>query len=186
MCLYVSHPFGLLPSASLTYGPVQFLGSIIGRHRYSRRQTTCVDLFVTDKREDRGTGMGIDIFGWIELQDKVEWGWRAAIKVNAIMGRSYEAFYHVFGTQWKDSSPPPLAAGRGIPSDASRNAHASEDGSFGHSWLLWSEVEGTPLADGIGPEGEQLGGDWRLLCELMACLGRHYGGEHVRLIVWFI
>jgi hypothetical protein len=136
----------------------------------------------------------------------------------------------------------PLAAGRGLPPDASpavkrwsepRRGDGHPDGFFGHTYVTcaelaaadWDESRTDPHVHCYGrseatgewikvgtyrPEpphgrcpgeawmeegvqcraraitrGESLGGDFRLVYDLMIRLAQRFGDEHVRLVVWF-
>ena len=133
--------------------------------------------------------MGIDVSGWVEVWDALAHAWLAAIKVDSLVGRMPEIRAEVFGVQAASDSPPALAAGRGMPADASAEAQeigaVEAAGILGQSWALWSELATTPWGQGQYRTGEPLGADWRMLFDLMKRLAESYGADRVRLVVWF-
>jgi hypothetical protein len=141
--------------------------------------------------------MGLQLHGWIEIRiPDYSQGWEEAINVDHLgIGRMNEIFIHVFGIMPSGSRVEddlyPLAAARGVPSDASPEVREwdPEDprtGYKGHTWILWSELEHTPWGQGTLPSGEPLPARWRTLFELMALLGKEYGADQVRLVAWFV
>jgi hypothetical protein len=99
--------------------------------------------------------MGTDISGWVEYWDPNAERWVGVIKlVPLVSDRSYELFAWLFGVgrrpdipmRWQD---PPIAAGRGLPPDASDEVaaeHAADLAQFpeefyGVTWVTWREVQ---------------------------------------------
>jgi hypothetical protein len=143
--------------------------------------------------------MGLQLHGWVELQNLFYGSqWEGAIKVDSLsIGRINELFIHVFGIRPSgarvENELGPLAAARGIPSDASPEVRECyPDDCFvgypwiGQTWVLWSELEQTPWGQGTYPSGESLPTNWRTLFDLMALLAKEFGANHVRLVAWFV
>ncbi|MFK0258986.1 hypothetical protein [Streptomyces sp. NPDC090445] len=91
--------------------------------------------------------MGTDIYGFIECRwdrwlDEDDRSWHSAVDLAHLYnGRSYAAFGCLFGVRSGDF--PPLAAGRGLPSDASaevRADYADWGGAHSASWITWAEI----------------------------------------------
>ncbi len=133
--------------------------------------------------------MGIDMSGWVEVWDTLDYAWQAAIKVDSLVRRMPEIRAEMFGIQPAPDSPPALAANRGIPTDASFEVQdigiENDAGILGQSWILWSELATTHWGRGQSRSGEPLGADWRMLFDLMKRLAASYGADRVRLVVWF-
>lgn len=135
--------------------------------------------------------MGIDTSGWVEVWSEHMQKWEAAIRVEPLVERWPEIRARLFGVYGIEGAPTPFAAGRGIPPDTSSEAiedsliEYPHSGHFGHTWILWSELEQTPWGQGISASGTPLPEDWQTLFDLMARLSQRYGAEHVRLVVWF-
>ncbi|GAA3014572.1 hypothetical protein GCM10020229_27360 [Kitasatospora albolonga] len=95
--------------------------------------------------------MGTDIHGYLECRT---WGpglaydqraWFTAIELSMLgMTRDYAGFPCLFGVRDIGHHWRPVAAGRGLPADASettRTAHAAwGEAAFGATWLTWPEV----------------------------------------------
>jgi uncharacterized UPF0160 family protein len=109
--------------------------------------------------------MGTDIHGWVEvrpLADEPEW--YGVINAGLLVGRDYDTFGCLFGVK-NYAGFVPLAAGRGLPEDASAEVRAvttraegMTDGEYAAavhsaSWIAWSELtvvdwdELAPVAD---------------------------------------
>jgi hypothetical protein len=143
--------------------------------------------------------MGLQMHGWVEIRipDYTQ-RWEAAINVDHLaIGRMNEIFMQVFGIMPSgarvEDDLHPLAAARGVPSDASPevrewdpevNSYAGYPDT-GHTWIHWSELEHIPWGQGMRPSGEPVPDRWRTLFELMALLGKEYGADQVRLVAWF-
>jgi hypothetical protein len=99
--------------------------------------------------------MGTDIYGWVEYWDPSAERWVGVIKlVPLVSDRNYEFFAWLFGVgrrpdipmRWKD---PPIAAGRGLPPDASDEVAAAYAAAmarfpeefYGVTWATWREVQ---------------------------------------------
>jgi hypothetical protein len=140
--------------------------------------------------------MGIDITGWVEVNDPYTGEWDGAIRINYLVGRTYHMFALLFGVKngWKYR---PMAQNRGIPTDAStqvilERGAAKKNGLIAPSWIALSEIQqltpgGTPPeSGGVDPSTkEALTPGWQMLFELMEILGHRYGARRVRLVVWF-
>ncbi|MDR8414376.1 hypothetical protein MTP10_37305 [Nonomuraea sp. 3-1Str] len=100
-------------------------------------------------RGEEDLGMGADIHGFIECRtwtpglDVGETAWCAAISLGMLVGRDYAALDCLFGVRssghWR-----PVAAGRGLPQDASESTKAGlaewGEAAFGVTWLNGDEV----------------------------------------------
>lgn len=99
--------------------------------------------------------MGTDIHGWVEYWDPIVECWIGVIKLGPlVIDRNYEIFAWLFGVRRRPDIPmrwndPPIAAGRGLPPDASNDV-ASEYSAdmarfpkeyYGVTWVTWSEVQ---------------------------------------------
>ncbi|MFE3583857.1 hypothetical protein [Streptomyces vinaceus] len=93
--------------------------------------------------------MGTDIHGLIECRwdrwlDEGDRRWCEAIDLDHLCnGRSYAAFGALFGVR-DTASFRPLAPGRGLPSDVTREARSAYEGwSVAHSasWITWAELK---------------------------------------------
>jgi hypothetical protein len=99
--------------------------------------------------------MGTDIYGWVEYWHPDLECWIGVIKLAPLVSdRNYELFAWLFGVRrrpdipmrWQDR---PLAAGRGLPADASSEVaseYASDTARFpteyyGTTWASWREVQ---------------------------------------------
>jgi hypothetical protein len=159
--------------------------------------------------------MGVDIDGWVEVRrvprDHRPWhgpaAWIAVIAIGGLLDRNYDMFGCLFGVQ-NPSHFVPVAPSRGFPSDppfaveaeiaplqpliTAREVHSA-------SWITWSELKqvdwnvpaqvtgpiGLSSVDHIAKRREAIEWDWLLLFDLMRRLARDYGGDNVRLVVWF-
>ncbi|KOU20439.1 hypothetical protein ADK52_26700 [Streptomyces sp. WM6372] len=92
--------------------------------------------------------MGTDIYGFIECRwdrwlDEDDRSWCGAIDLDHLYnGRSYAAFGALFGVR-DTASFRPLAPGRGLPPDASKEVRAFLEGwdtAHGTSWITWAEL----------------------------------------------
>lgn len=85
--------------------------------------------------------MGIDIAGWVEVLEFNQW--KAVIRVTDIVSRNYDAFGCLFGVM-NSACFEPLAAGRGVPDDASDELITDflswEDDAFDPTWIGWEEL----------------------------------------------
>jgi hypothetical protein len=86
--------------------------------------------------------MGVDIYGWIEIQEYS--AWHAVVDIGILGHRNYTIFGALFGIRC--DLFPAIAADRGIPPDASPTIQQSlgestgEDGKHGQTWVLWNEI----------------------------------------------
>lgn len=137
--------------------------------------------------------MGITGYGWVELQNEETRRWSAVIDIEPLNLRDYIVFGSVFGVLWgsSDASREPFAVDRGIPDDTSYSVREEADVNVGsshthHSWVLWSELVDTWIAtERQSPRGLPITAAWLALRDMMAALGRVYGGDNVRLVIWF-
>jgi hypothetical protein len=142
--------------------------------------------------------MGVNIDGRVEIQNAFfeqpeRNDWHAVIDAGFILDRDYTMFGSMFGVR-NSTSFAPVAANRGLPADASEDleALAIAEGNHSHTWITWNELQavnwdevglvyGTDQIsrrDALGPAGI-------LLLEMMKPLVERYGGDCVRLVVWF-
>jgi hypothetical protein len=137
--------------------------------------------------------VGVDCYGWVEVHNPTDirgvrfgdW-WSGVIRINDIVDRNYRAYGYFFDAVNHVDSP--LAGHRGVPSQMSHEALAdaaafADDPTelTGVTWILWSEIQASDwrtISD-LGALG------WELLFTLMADLAAVYGGDHVRLVIWF-
>jgi hypothetical protein len=93
--------------------------------------------------------MGVDIYGWIEIQEYS--AWHAVVDIGILGHRNYTIFGALFGVRC--DLFPAIAADRGIPPEASfsvsQSLRESADGMHGQTWVLWSEI--------IAASAEELG-----------------------------
>ncbi|MFG3256210.1 hypothetical protein [Streptomyces sp. NPDC048172] len=87
--------------------------------------------------------MGTDIRGFVECLAGESW--HAAVDLSLLgVTRDYAAFACLFGVRGSEGLWRPVAAGRGLPADASEaawTAYASWGAAaFGATWLGWDEV----------------------------------------------
>lgn len=136
--------------------------------------------------------MGTDAHGWIELRTEPGLFWQPMVAVDVLPFRDYVVFGSVFGVRWGSSDPQcePFAAYRGVPADVSAYVRSEIEvegaGQHHHSWVLWSELQNTWLATDVrSPLGGHMTMEWFALRGMMAVLAEYYGGENVRLVVWF-
>jgi hypothetical protein len=159
--------------------------------------------------------MGVDIHGWVEVRlDPAEdqarqplANWVAVLLVGSLLDRNADMFASLFGLS-NVSRFRPLAPDRGFPSDPSLVLAENIEqlgpwlarGEVGHpSWLTWAEIneiDWTETAQTNEPVGlssvahvaarrDALSEPWELLFDLMRRLSQDYGGDNVRLVVWF-
>jgi hypothetical protein len=87
--------------------------------------------------------MGTDIHGYVEAYDR-GLGWRAVFDIGPLAFRDYETFGLLFGVRRTNYQP--IAAHRGLPADASREARQSYHyfaqfpDVHSASWILWKEI----------------------------------------------
>lgn len=133
--------------------------------------------------------MGVDCYGWVEVHDPSsrevvrfpQW-WSGVIRINDIVDRNYRVYGYFFDI--RNPFDTSLAGRRGAPPMMSQEAlvDAGDPTDLaGASWVLWSEIEASDWR--TRPELEALG--WGLLFMLMANLAEFYGGDRVRLVIWF-
>jgi hypothetical protein len=129
------------------------------------------------------------------------------IDVGSIIDQNSDMYGSLFGVR-NVSLFRPLAPDRGFPKDLSLVVAEQVEqlqpylviGAVGHaSWLTWTEIDGIDwdeLAQTTEPVGlssvdqiatrrDALGQPWVLLFDLMRRLAQDYGGDNVRLDVWF-
>lgn len=72
----------------------------------------------------------------------------------------------------------PVAAKRGLPVDVSPQTKndAVHSGLYAHTWITWHEIKNS------GWEGDMY---WDATIKVLEVLSGLYGGENVRLVVWF-
>jgi hypothetical protein len=156
--------------------------------------------------------MGLDILGWVEVQE-LHGPWQGVIRVDPVVnGRNYPMYEYLFGTgRWRDAEvpPPPVAPRRGYPQDISREAIKEilgndleeyfemtvalsllrDDHTFGGAtYISYEEIVALNPTDFIGPKHRRLrimDDQWRSLFRLMAILAEWHTPSHVRLVVWF-
>ncbi len=162
----------------------------------------CKSMIVLPK-EQKGNHMGLDIYGWIEIKDRLDDVWVGAVKVDSelmIDDRNQGMNIFLFSVQfiYEDA----LAGKRGIPDDASpeyKELEAERGG--GHSWIYWQELEHLTWSERLvavddDPYTERylmvepdfkvdLTGGWELIFALMKTLAEFHGSERVRLVVGF-
>jgi len=101
--------------------------------------------------------MGWDLAGELEVRPSWHEGmedlgfepWVVAMCPQLIVGRNYEAFHCLFGATSRRSRFEPVAAGRGLPPDASNevreDARRSDEvdpaGCCWPTWVTWGELE---------------------------------------------
>ncbi|MEV0274364.1 hypothetical protein AB0H43_36815 [Hamadaea sp. NPDC050747] len=106
--------------------------------------------------------MSTDIYGYIEVRDPLadqdwfDWEpWSVACPLHPLLAQNdYDAFACLFGVRnyagWR-----PVAAGRGIPPDASTQVREEFagflDDESGATWVAWSELNGLDMT--VGPDG---------------------------------
>lgn len=141
--------------------------------------------------------MGVDVYGTVEIQrplhatpDK----WVGIVTLENLVERNYSMFGALFGVRNADGVTP-VFADRGLPADISGEALFDLQGAAGGvkpSWVLWSELS-TIEWDEITSTA-RIGGDsvyvwmtpgWRACFGVMRVLADNFGGDHVRLVVWF-
>lgn len=99
----------------------------------------------------RISGMGTDISGMVECrtwhlhEEGEDSPWQAAIDLFLLnITRNYDAFGCLFGV-CNYANFRPLAAGRGVPADASEPVLAElaryADQTFGTTWITWAEMK---------------------------------------------
>lgn len=104
--------------------------------------------------------MGTNITGWIEVRGLS--GWLLIAEISALVGRDYDMFASLFGVL-NDLEFAPVAAGRGLPSDMSRDLRKkivegsevtgpithevavrvfeSKRSSYAPTWVTWTELQ---------------------------------------------
>ena len=134
--------------------------------------------------------MGVDCYGWVEVHDPStldhkpprfpDW-WSGIIRIDDVVERNDQVCGYFFDVH--NPFDETLAGRRGMPPQVSRevqNDAGNLDSPAAASWVLWSELRGCEWQSRFDlPEG------WRLLFALMERLAMQYGGERVRLVVWF-
>ncbi|MGW3344602.1 hypothetical protein ACWDA3_14915 [Nonomuraea rubra] len=150
--------------------------------------------------------MSTDIYGFIETRHPhagEDWhegeAWTVCMPLYPLYDdQDYESFGCLFGVR-NQRGWPPVAAGRGLPADASEMVRADYENSalidaavHGCTWISWAELrdldmtvaapEHGPLTrlDVLGP-----GTEWEYVFGVMRALARRFGADGVRLVVWF-
>ena len=129
------------------------------------------------------------------------------MNVGSIVDQNSDMYGSLFGVR-NVSLYRPLAPDRGFPTDLSLVVADQVEqlqpllvtGEIRHaSWLTWTEVEeidwnelaqttepvGLSSVDQIATRRDALTAPWMLLFDLMRRLAQDYGGDNVRLVVWF-
>jgi hypothetical protein len=120
--------------------------------------------------------------GWIEARNPTHSfaGWMPVLTLDLFAAGQQNRLGQFF-MKLPDAAYPPVAADRGLPSDASalvqREAGLCET-RWGQTWCVWGEIAPFAREDVVGTE-------WAIMLAAMRLLAEHYGGENVRLIVWF-
>jgi hypothetical protein len=139
----------------------------------------------------------VDIEGWIG----VDFGfnghgyWEDFAEIKRLADRA-SGFFGGFFVVRDAAEFIPLAANRGIPQDASLTVqNRQEPLNCNPSWILWSEIEQVDRQERgarVYPPDEQpitreqtVTPGWRIIFAIMEALASRYGGEYVRLVVWF-
>ncbi|HEY7094728.1 MAG TPA: hypothetical protein VH393_16210 [Ktedonobacterales bacterium] len=141
--------------------------------------------------------MGVDIDGWIEVNFGFNGHgyWEGFAQIKHLADRNYGLFGGFFGVRNADEFIP-LAANRGIPADASADVNIHQEPlNCNSSWILWSEIEQVDwqerAARAFPPDDQPLTREntvtpgWRIIFTIMEALATRYGGQRVRLVVWF-
>lgn len=87
--------------------------------------------------------MGTDMHSWVEVAD--EWNgkldWSAVVAADRIIDRNYDMFGCIFGVM-NYARFAPLAAGRGMPDDASELVRKEANPLWARhaSWITWAEL----------------------------------------------
>lgn len=93
--------------------------------------------------------MPTEIFGSVEVWNRALWHWLEVIDAGPLLTRNEAAFSSLFGMGESDAGFVPLAARRGLPSDASpavkrwSEPYQSDDhpaGFFGHTYISCAEL----------------------------------------------
>lgn len=104
---------------------------------------------LNEERTGTETGVGADIYGWVEIRDPGDEGWEAAIRIHDIVHRQYGMFASLFGVRngsdaaaTKAGRFRAIAPGRGAPPGASGwyNEDREGSGAAGETWVLWREL----------------------------------------------
>ena len=139
--------------------------------------------------------VGCDIHGRIEVRDSTGGAWRACDDMRDYVGRYYRMFAALFGV--RDSyGVVPLAAQRDIPEDVAPETlreygarqSAWQTGYHSASWVSWSELVpfiGAHAADRNEWDDPLISPEWEALFVTMERYAAVYGGDGVRLVVWF-
>lgn len=142
--------------------------------------------------------MGVNIFGSVEFRNAAldegrDWkDWHAVINAGIVLDQSYTMFGSLFGVRNRTSFAP-IAACRGLPDDVSGviRSDAEQEGNHSFTWITWDELQAVDwnetglVGDDPITRSEALGDSGELLMELMRPLANYYGGECLRLVVWF-
>jgi len=83
--------------------------------------------------------MGIDILGWVE--QRIQDDWQGVLDAGAILERDYRLLGLLFGV--RDHSILPLAEGRGLPEDTSKEVQLALAGYPvvpSCTWISWDEM----------------------------------------------
>ncbi len=137
--------------------------------------------------------MGVDIYGWVEVQDPTTHGmvapsfplaWNGVIEISHIVERSYNVFGYFFDVHSSLDIEWSVAGRRGLPPHVSQEAETGRMGPpqvwCAQTWITAHEVRAARQQDLFEmPPG------WSLLFKLMDDLAAVYGDERVRLVVWF-
>lgn len=139
----------------------------------------------------------MDIEGWIEVDFSFNGHgeWEDFAEIKHLADRAYGLFGSSFGVR-NAAEFIPLAANRRIPRDASLTVkNRQEPLNCNPSWILWSEIEQVDWQERgarVYPPDEQpltreqaVTPGWRIIFAIMEALASRYGGEYVRLVVWF-
>jgi len=149
--------------------------------------------------------MSTDVSGMIECrplvrifgEDDEDAVWHAAIDLFLLnTGNAYDALACLFGVR-NSFGFRPLAEGRGLPEDASRQLRkrfadwGGPDSAWGTTWIPWAELRTADWdeTDGSGRKSRRAvagaATHWAPVWDVMRTLGEVHGAEHVRLVVWF-
>ncbi|TQF01217.1 hypothetical protein E6W39_01890 [Kitasatospora acidiphila] len=140
--------------------------------------------------------MGTDIYGAIEVrhpcadQDWWEWpAWQRLMDLSPLYDdRDYSAFAVLFGVR-NSAGYSPVAAGRGLPADVSaelreefERVQGIDSAVHGATWVSCAELDRADLTgiDALGP-----GSGWEHVFAVLRALAGRFGGDGVRLVVYF-
>lgn len=145
--------------------------------------------------------MGCDIHGWVEVRpyDFDKDYWKSMVNIDHLE-RNYQIFGRMFGVRMYEENFTPIAPERGQPLSSKYYVKGDEDSEISSrdrdyehwdldahsmSWISLKEIMDNEERILKPKEGYSFDSKFAMLFRIMKELGKEYGIDNVRLVVWF-